>query len=96
MRLFVQAHIATLSYHTEQKKNVLQFTRYNPQLIVHPSEQISIGYAFFPDPNLDTERPIVLAAQVFYHDELSNNFTSYFYNETIVMIEPTDSIDIQL
>jgi len=87
---------ASLRHPYDWKVAIQNFTRFNPQIIANPSDQISIGYRFFPDPALDTERPFVLAAQVFYQDELLNNYTSYFFNDTIVMVEPSGTIDIQL
>jgi hypothetical protein len=73
-----------------------QFTRYNPSTIVAPGEQVSNIYMFLPDRNIELERPLVLAAQVYYRDELSNNYLSFFFNETIMIVEPEGTIDLPL
>jgi len=87
---------ASLRHPYDWRVAIQNFTRFDPRITIAPGDQVSVGYSFLPDPNLDTERPFVFAAQVIYTDASATNFTTFFHNDTITMVSPPGTVDIQL
>jgi len=84
----------SLRYPTDWRYFIQNFTKLALSTIVKPGEQISFLYQFLPDPLLEP-RDFGFSGQVFYHDSESGNFTSYFYNSTVSLIESSEGIDAQ-
>jgi len=85
---------ASLRYPTDWRYFIQNYTQSDFSVTVKSGEQVSFLYKFLPDPMLEA-RDFGLAAQVFYHDQEGNNFTSFFYNNTVSLIESSESIDAQ-
>jgi len=85
---------ASLRYPSDWRYFIQNYTQEVVSFVVNPKEQATFLYTFLPDPMLEA-RDFGLAAQVFYHDQEGNNFTSYFYNSTISLVESSESIDAQ-
>jgi translocon-associated protein subunit alpha len=85
---------ASLRYPSDWRYFIQNYTQVEVSVTVKPGEQHSFLYRFMPDPMLEA-REFGLSAQVFYHDQEGNNFTSYFYNSTVSLIESSESIDAQ-
>jgi len=85
---------ASLRYPSDWRYFIQNYTKEEFSVVVKPGEQVSFLYTFFPDPMLEA-RDFGLSAQVFYHDQEGNNFTSHFYNNTVSLVESSESIDAQ-
>jgi len=90
----VTSIIASLRYPPDWRYIIQNFTKMAYSVIVKPGEQTSFLYSFKPDPLLEP-RDFGLSAQVFYHDQEGTNFTSFFFNNTVPLVESSESIDAQ-
>jgi hypothetical protein len=86
---------ASLRHPSDWKMYIQNFTKQPVGVTVYPTEQLSFVYSFRPDPMLEP-REFGISAQVFYTDSENKNYTSWFYNSTINLIEVQDKIDVQL
>jgi len=84
----------SLRYPADWRYFIQNFTKQYLSAIVRPGEQASFVYKFLPDPLLEP-RDFGFSGQVFYHDFDGGNFTSYFFNGTIGLIESSESVDAQ-
>jgi len=73
---------------------IQNFTRLEYGAIVGAGDQLTIAYYFRPDALLES-RDYGFSASVFYHDHLGNNYTSTFFNGTVLIAEPDALIDTQ-
>eukprot|EP01118_Nematostelium_gracile_P008857 TRINITY_DN2956_c0_g1_i1.p1 TRINITY_DN2956_c0_g1~~TRINITY_DN2956_c0_g1_i1.p1 ORF type:complete len:288 (+),score=80.62 TRINITY_DN2956_c0_g1_i1:132-866(+) len=85
---------AALRYPTDWRYFIQNYTRVAQFVTVQPGDQTTFLYRFMPDAMLEA-REFGLSGQLFYSDLHGNNFTSYFFNQTISLIESSDSIDAQ-
>lgn len=84
----------SLRYPSDWRYYIQNFTKQFLSVIVRPGEQASFVYKFLPDPLLEP-RDFGFSGQVFYHDFDGGNFTSYFFNGTIGLIESSETVDAQ-
>eukprot|EP01097_Dermamoeba_algensis_P002771 TRINITY_DN2097_c0_g1_i3.p1 TRINITY_DN2097_c0_g1~~TRINITY_DN2097_c0_g1_i3.p1 ORF type:complete len:199 (-),score=48.00 TRINITY_DN2097_c0_g1_i3:265-861(-) len=70
------------------------FTEEEYFIPVGPGERVTFSYLLRPDAMLEP-RTYGLLATVFYVDETGANFTTYFYNDTVTLLEPVGSVDPQ-
>jgi len=85
---------AALRYPQDWRYYIQNYTKQAFSVLVKPGEQHSFHYKFKPDALLEP-RDFGLSAQLFYHDSEGNNYTSYFYNNTIPLIESNEPLDLQ-
>jgi len=85
---------AALRYPLDWRYYIQNFTRQATNVLVKPGEQHTFHYTFMPDPFLEA-RDLGLSGQFFYSDLEGNNYTSYFYNTTISLIEVSEPLDVQ-
>jgi len=85
---------AALRYPQDWRYFIQNYTKQIHSVLVRPKEQHSFHYKFTPDALLEP-RDFGFSAQIFYHDLEGNNFTSYFYNSTIPLIESNEPMDFQ-
>jgi len=85
---------ASLRYPSDWRYFIQNYTKQALSVVVKPGEQNTFLYKFLPDPLLEP-REFGLSAQVFYHDSEGGNFTSYFFNNTVNLVESSESIDAQ-
>jgi len=85
----------SLRYPPDWKMYIQNFTKQAVGVLVFPDEQFTFSYLFRPDAMLEP-REFALAAQVFYSDNENRNFSTYFYNDTITLLEVNEGFDIQL
>jgi len=85
---------ASLRHPADWRYYVQNFTKFHYNRVVLGGEQASLLYMFLPDPLLEP-RDFGLTLNVFYHDDETGNFTSTFFNSTIILKESTESIDAQ-
>jgi len=84
---------ASLMYPMDWRYYIQNYTKQAVHGVVQPGEQASFLYAFFPDAMLEP-REFGLTAQVWYHSD-ADNFTSVFYNNTILFVEDNTPFDVQ-
>jgi len=92
--LNVSTVTASLRHPSDWRYYVQNFTKVLYNRVVSGGEQASLLYMFLPDPLLEP-RDFGLTLNVFYHDDEGGNFTSTFFNSTILLKESTESIDAQ-
>jgi hypothetical protein len=85
---------ASLRHPSDWRYYVQNFTKVIYNRVVPAGQQASLLYMFMPDPLLEP-RDFGLTLNVFYHDAEGGNFTSNFFNSTVVLKESTESIDAQ-
>jgi len=85
---------ASLRYPSDWRYFIQNYTKQALSVVVQPGQQNTFLYKFLPDPLLEP-REFGLSAQVFYHDAEGGNFTSYFFNSTVHLVESSESIDAQ-
>jgi len=85
---------AALRYPQDWRYYIQNFTRQAVDVVVKPGEQHSFSYSFMPDPFIEP-RDLGLSGQFFYSDLEGNNYTSYFHNTTISLIEVQEPLDVQ-
>jgi len=85
---------ASLRYPTDWRYFIQNFTRQAVSVIVRSGEEATFIYRFVPDPMLEP-RDFGISAEVFYHDFEGGNFTSSFFNDTVKLVESSESIDLQ-
>eukprot|EP01097_Dermamoeba_algensis_P002769 TRINITY_DN2097_c0_g1_i1.p1 TRINITY_DN2097_c0_g1~~TRINITY_DN2097_c0_g1_i1.p1 ORF type:complete len:245 (-),score=67.45 TRINITY_DN2097_c0_g1_i1:265-999(-) len=73
---------------------IQNFTEEEYFIPVGPGERVTFSYLLRPDAMLEP-RTYGLLATVFYVDETGANFTTYFYNDTVTLLEPVGSVDPQ-
>jgi len=73
---------------------IQNFTEQEYNIAVRPGERTTFSYLFKPDAMLEP-RAYGFLATVFYLDETGANFTTYFHNDTITLLEPVGSVDPQ-
>jgi len=85
---------AALRYPQDWRYYIQNFTRQANSVVVKPGEQHTFVYSFTPDSFLES-RDIGFSGQFFYSDLEGNNYTSYWYNSTISLIEVQEPLDFQ-
>jgi translocon-associated protein subunit alpha len=85
---------AAFRYPGDWRYYIQNFTRQPNTIVVKPGEQHSFVYSFTPDPFLEP-RDLGFSGQFFYSDSEGNNYTSYWYNTTITLIELQEPLDVQ-
>jgi len=85
---------ASLRYPTDWRYFIQNYTKQALSVVIQPGQQNTFLYKFLPDPLLEP-REFGFSAQVFYHDAEGGNFTSYFFNSTVHLVESSESIDAQ-
>jgi len=85
----------SLRYPPDWKMYIQNFTKQYMGINVFPNEQFTFVYTFRPDAMLEP-REFGLAAQVYYTDNENRNFSTFFYNNTITLVELEEGFDIQL
>jgi len=85
---------AALRYPADWRYYIQNFTRKANSITVKPGEQHSFVYSFMVDPFLEA-RDLGFSGQFFYSDLEGNNYTSYWYNTTISLIEVQEPLDLQ-
>jgi len=83
-----------LRYPQDWRYYIQNFTKQASNVVVKPGEQHSFVYTFMPDNFLES-REIGFSGQFFYSDLEGNNYTSYWYNSTISLIEVQEPLDLQ-
>lgn len=61
---------------------------------MNPDETATLYYKFKPDTMLDA-RDFVVYVDVFYTNNNNDTFATTFFNETISLVEPSESLDVQ-
>jgi len=84
---------ASLRHPADFRYTVQNFTKGHFNTIVRAGEQASFLYVFLPDPLLEP-RDFGLSLSVNYKTD-SANYTSTFYNGTIILVEPAGEFDVQ-
>jgi len=85
---------AALRYPGDWRYYIQNFTRQPNNIVIKPGEHHSFVYSFMPDPFLES-RDLGFSGQFFYTDLEGNNYTSYWYNTTISLIEVQEPLDLQ-
>jgi len=85
---------ASIRHPSDWRYYIQNFTKLSLSVIVRPGEEVSFIYKFKPDQMLEP-RTFGLSAEVLYHDFEGGNFSSVFFNNTINLIELSESIDAQ-
>jgi len=84
----------SLMHPQDHRYYIQNFTRQANSVVVKPGEQHTFVYSFTPDSFLES-RDIGFSGQFFYSDLEGNNYTSYWYNSTISLIEVQEPLDFQ-
>jgi translocon-associated protein subunit alpha len=85
---------AALRYPLDWRYYIQNFSRQAEHVLVKPGEHHTFHYTFMPDADLET-RDLGFSGQFFYSDLEGNNYTSYFYNTTISLVEVAEPLDLQ-
>ena len=60
-----------------------------------PGTEITLAYWFLPDPLSIDPVEYGFICRVFYHDEANNNYSSVFFNSTILLAEPESAFETE-
>jgi len=85
---------ASLHHPQDWSVYIQNYTARAVEYSVAPGEQVSVQYAFMPDPMLEPHT-FGLSLHVWYRT-LDQNFTNAFFNSSVALVDDTESLDPQL
>jgi len=86
---------ASLNYPIDFSVYIQNFTKAPYGIVVEPSEIVSFAYRFWPDQMLEP-RDFGFLAHVYYADEDGVNYTTTFFNSTIILVEAESTFNLEL